>query len=98
MHFFCKLVPPRPTFALDMSPDERRLLEEHVVYWRAGLAAGSVLIFGLVGDPEGAYGIGVIDFPTEAEARTFTDGDPTIRSGQGFHFAVAPMPYGAVTR
>jgi hypothetical protein len=42
--------------------------------------------------------MGVVEFASEAEARAFTDGDPTIRSGQGFAFEVHPMPMGAVRR
>jgi len=94
--FFCKLVAPRPTFVQDMSPTERQLMQEHGAYWREWLTKGNVVTFGLVLDPAGAYGIGVVEFEDETAVRAFTDNDPTIRSGQGFRFDIQPMPFGAV--
>jgi hypothetical protein len=58
-------------------------------------ARGNVITFGLVADPSGPFGMGVVEFAGEAEVRAFTDGDPTIRSGQGFAFKIHPMPMGA---
>ena len=95
--FFCKLVAPRPTFALDMTDAEKQLMQEHAVYWRGGVQKGNVIVFGLVFDPTGPYGIGIVRFDTQAEARSFTDSDPTIKSNSGFRFEVYPMPMGAVT-
>jgi hypothetical protein len=54
MHFFLKLVPARPTFSKDMTPDEgnhaaaRRLLDR-------SNEAGKVHVFGPVLDPNGVY-------------------------------------------
>jgi hypothetical protein len=93
--YFCKLHPPRPTFAQDMTPAEGALMGEHAAYWQDGLGRGKVVTFGFVADPAGGYGIGVVDVDDEAEVRRFTDGDPTIRSGRGFRFEVHPMPFGA---
>lgn len=95
MDFFCKLLPPRADFALTMTPDELRLMQQHAAYWKEAMGRGHVVTFGLVGDPRGAYGIGIVTFPGEAEARAFTDADPTIRSDAGFAFEVMPMPLGA---
>lgn len=97
MDFFCKLLPPRPSFAQDMTPDEMQIMQAHVVYWREALARGNVVAFGMVADPRGAFGIGIVRFETEADARAFTDEDPTIRSAAGFRFEIAPMPRGVVT-
>ena len=94
--YFCKLVAPRPTFVQDMTPAERQLMQEHGTYWREWLAKGNVVTFGLVLDPAGAFGIGVVEFEDDASVRSFTDNDPTIRSGQGFRFEIQPMPFGAV--
>ena len=96
MNFFCRLSPPRATFAQDMTEAEAGLMQEHVAYWNEALARREVVAFGLVAAPAGAYGIGIVDFPSEADARAFTDADPTIRSGQGFAFEVHPMPFGVV--
>lgn len=94
--FFCKLVPPRPTFARDMSDAEARLMQAHATYWRGLMNEGLVVGFGLVADPAGAYGIGIVEVADDAAVETLTDNDPTIRSGQGFSFQVSPMPRGIV--
>ena len=94
--FFCKLFGPRPTFVMDMSPEERAIMQQHGAYWKQGLQRGNVVVFGLVMDPTEAYGMGVLRFDTEAEARSFCDGDPTIKSSQGFRIDMFPMPMGAV--
>jgi hypothetical protein len=94
--FFCKLIAPRPSFAQDMSPAEAQLMKDHGAYWREAMARGNVVSFGLVADPAGAYGIGIVEFEDAAAARSFTDGDPTILSQRGFRFEIQPMPFGAV--
>jgi uncharacterized protein YciI len=95
MNFFRKLLPPRAGFAMDMTEAEMRLMQEHAAYWSDAVARGIVITFGFVADPSGPFGMGVVEFASEAEARAFTDGDPTIRSGQGFAFEIHPMPMGA---
>ena len=94
--FFCKLIAPRATFAQDMSESEARLMQEHAGYWREWMDKGRVVTFGLVTDPAGAYGIAVVEVDDDAEVRTLTGNDPTVRSGLGFRFDVYPMPLGAV--
>jgi hypothetical protein len=98
MNFFCKLIAPRPTFSQEMSAEERQLMQAHAVYWREWMQRGNVIVFGLVADPAGPFGVGVVDFETDEAARAFTDGDPTIKAGAGFRFEVHPMPLGAVVR
>jgi uncharacterized protein YciI len=97
MTYFCKLLAPRPDFVQTITPDEMQLMQQHAVHWNQGIADGHVVAFGLVADPRGAFGIGIVNFDGEAEVRAFTDADPTIQSGRGFAFEVAPMPMG-VTR
>ena len=94
--FFCKLIGPRPTFTSDMTPDERAIMIQHGAYWKQGLQRGNVVVFGLVADPSEPFGMGVVRFDTEAEARSFCDGDPTIQSKRGFRIDMYPMPMGAV--
>jgi hypothetical protein len=97
VNFFCKLLPPRPSFAQDMSPEERALMQQHAGYWQEWIGRGHVIAFGLVADPAGPFGIGIMDFATEADVRAFMEGDPTIQAGAGFRFEVHPMPMGVVT-
>jgi uncharacterized protein len=95
-HFFFKLIAPRPTFAMDMSADEKAMMAEHAAYWQAKLDRGEVVVFGPVFDPKGPYGAGVVAAPDEAAARAFADADPAIRSKRGFVCEIYPMR--AVTR
>jgi hypothetical protein len=76
MHFFTKLIASRPTFAQDMSPEEREIMNQHIVYWKGLMAQGKVVVFGPVMDPAGAYGMGVISVADEAEASDLTSKDP----------------------
>jgi uncharacterized protein YciI len=95
-HFFLKLIPPRPSFALDMNAEEKAMMEEHLGYWKAKLDSGVVLVFGPVLDPSGPYGAGIISVADQAAARGFADADPAIESGRGFVCDINPMH--AVTR
>ena len=96
MNFYCKLIAPRPTFGQDMTPEEAQVMQEHAAYWKDWMSRGHVLGFGVVGDPAGVFGVGIVDFESADAARAFTDGDPTIRSQRGFAFEIHPMPFGFV--
>jgi uncharacterized protein len=95
-HFFFKLIAPRPSFAMDMTDDEKAIMAEHLGYWKAKLEAGEVVVFGPVMDPKGPFGAGVVAAADEAAARAFADGDPAIKSKRGFACEIYPMR--AVTR
>jgi uncharacterized protein len=96
MNFFCKLIPPRPSFAQDMTEAEGRLMQEHATYWRAWMDRGNIIAFGVVADPSGVFGAGMVDFESLEAVEAFTAGDPTIQSQSGFAFEVHPMPFGVV--
>lgn len=59
-HFFVRLVPPRPTFLMDITDQEREIMQRHVVYWGKLLEDGIAIAYGPVMDPNGGYGIGVV--------------------------------------
>ena len=90
--YFCRLNPPRPSFARDMSDRERQLMGEHGVYWSAELARGRVVVFGLVADPSGAWGTTIVEVEDQAAAEGLTNGDPVIQRGEGFSYDIFPMP------
>lgn len=94
--FFCRLLPPRPTFAQDMSAAEAKAMQEHAVYWRECMARGQVVVFGLVADPAAAFGVVIIEVADEDEARRLTANDPAIRAGHGLRYEIHLMPRGAV--
>jgi uncharacterized protein len=95
-HFFLKLIAPRPTFAMDMTDEEKGLMQEHFLYWKSRQDRGEVIVFGPVLDPKGPYGMGVVSAPDEAGARAFADADPALKSNRGFICEIYPMR--AVTR
>lgn len=74
--YFLKLNPPRPSFPMDMTPEERDIMQRHVLYWTEQMAKGVIHVFGPVLDPEGAYGVGVIGVDSEAERDALIAGDP----------------------
>lgn len=64
---------------------------EHVDYWSKLAEQGQALAFGPVGDPTGAYGIGIVLAESQSEAETLRDRDPAIKSPYGFTTEIAPM-------
>jgi len=91
-YFFCKLIPPRATFAQDMTPAERVLMGQHVAYWQGLMNNQKALAFGPVADPQGGYGIGIIAASNDAEMEILRNNDPTIKANTGFRFEALPMP------
>lgn len=89
-HFVFKLIPPRPTFAQDMTEEETNIMKHHVVYWTDMADRGIALIFGPVLDPKGAYGLGIIEVENEDEVHTLAADDPAVKSGLG-RMEIYPM-------
>jgi len=87
--FFVRTQNPRPTFHLDMTPEERTTMEKHVTYWTDKATRGIAVVFGPVMDPEGVYGIGIYKVEDEAEMRGLLDDDPAKRL---LKYQVFPMP------
>ncbi len=78
-HFALKLIPCRPTFAQDMTPEERAIMQQHVVYWKDLMDKGKVLVFGPVMDPKAVYGLGIIEAENEEEVKSFIANDPATK-------------------
>jgi uncharacterized protein YciI len=93
-YFYVRLIPPRPTFAGDMSADERALMQQHAAYFRGLFDQGKVLIFGPVLDPEDNFGMGVLEVDDVAEAERLLAQDPSVLAGLN-HFRISPMVVGA---
>ena len=75
-HFFLKLIPRRPTFPQDMNEEERNIMQRHIAYWNGFLEQGKVIVFGPVMDPNGTYGMGVVEAENEEEVKNLTSNDP----------------------
>jgi uncharacterized protein len=91
--FFLKLIPPRPTFAADMTADERALMQQHVAYMGKHFEAGKVLIFGPVMAAAGGFGMGVLDVTDEDEAHSIMKDDPSVKAKLNT-YEISPMRVG----
>jgi uncharacterized protein len=76
IHFALYLNPPRPTSMQDMSDEERGIMQKHVGYWNNLMAEGKVLAFGPVLDPQGAYGLGIVEVDNEDQVKAMISKDP----------------------
>jgi uncharacterized protein YciI len=79
--FVFRLQAPRPTFALDMTEEEREVMRRHAAYWQPLVEAGRMVVFGPVLDSTGSWGLGVVEADDEDEIRSFAAGDPAVTTG-----------------
>ena len=79
-HFMFKLVAPRPTFAMDMNEEEKKLMHQHAIFWNDLLAKGTALVYGPVLDPKGTYGLAITEANSAEEAQAVCTNDPTIKA------------------
>jgi hypothetical protein len=87
--YFCRVIPPRSSFALDMTDAERAVMIEHVQHWSG---RDGVVAFGPVAHPDGAFGVAVMSLPDGETPEATWAADPLCRSGIGFKFEFHPMP------
>ena len=95
-HFVYRLIPPRDTFAADMTEAEQAIMGEHADYWTNLFEEGRVVLFGVVMDPAGAWGLAVVEAEAEDEVLAFAADDPAVKTHL-CTFDVALMP-GATVR
>jgi uncharacterized protein YciI len=79
--FAFRLIPPRPTFVLDMTDEERDVMERHAAHWQGYIESGRMVIFGPVLDGTGSWGLGVVEAESADEVRAVADSDPAVTSG-----------------
>src|SRR5437868_13976153 len=89
-HFYVRLIPPRPTFASDMTQEERAIMQEQVSYCSRLFQDGNILIFGPVLDPGDNFGMAVFEADDESTVHSLLENDPSVRCGLN-HLKVAPM-------
>lgn len=80
-NYFIRLIPPRPTFAQDMTPEETTVMKAHFAYWSDEFNKGVCLFGGPVLDPKGAYGVLVVRAASQDEATAIAAADPSVKSG-----------------
>jgi uncharacterized protein YndB with AHSA1/START domain/uncharacterized protein YciI len=90
-YVLARLVPPRPDFAMTMSPAERETMGQHVAYCRGLLQKGKALLFGPVVDREAVWGCGLLVVADDAEAHALVDADPAVTSGIGARYELLPF-------
>jgi uncharacterized protein len=79
--FVFRLKAPRPTFALDMTDEEREIMGRHAEYWQPFIDSGRMVVFGPVLDATGSWGLGVVEAEDEDELRAVAAADPVVVSG-----------------
>jgi hypothetical protein len=67
-------------------------MERHFGYWAEQMSRGSAVVFGPVADPQGTYGIAILNVPNQADAQAICAHDPAIAARLGFSFALCEMP------
>ncbi len=92
-YFVYRLVPPRPSFAADMSEAEMAVMGQHAAYWTGLFEGGTVAVFGVVIEQNGAWGLAVVEAETEDDVRAIASGDPAVTSGLcTFDIGMMPSP------
>lgn len=87
--FLLKLFAPRPTFHLDITPEEMSVMQVHAVYWRELLERGVALAFGPVLQPEESWGVALLYAQSLDAAQAIAAEDPASKAGM--HIEVYPM-------
>ena len=80
MAFLYRLLPPRPSFAQDMIPDEAGVMQRHMGYWQDLLDRELAVAYGPVLHPTDPWGLGLLAVDDEQEARGIVDADPAVES------------------
>lgn len=81
--FVFRLINPRPTFAQDMTDEERDVMARHAAHWKPYLDSGQMVVFGPILDDTGSWGLAVVEAADEQELRTFAAKDPVVTTGTG---------------
>jgi uncharacterized protein YciI len=97
MSFFVyRFVPYRPDFPTTMTDTEKAVMAEHVAYWQSLADKDIAVVFGPVADPDGAWGIAVVEAGSEEEVHAIRAADPVVAADLGPVYTY-PMPT-AITR
>jgi uncharacterized protein len=93
--FVFRLKAPRPTFALDMTDEEREIMARHAAHWRPFLDSGRMVVFGPVLEASQSWGLGVVEARDEDELRAFAAADPAVTTGTAT-IEIGTMPGGYI--
>jgi len=80
--FLLRIEPVRKVFTLlNMTADERKIVQEHFLYLKSLHAEGKVALAAQVFDPKGLWGLIIVNAADAEAARAILDADPTIKTG-----------------
>jgi hypothetical protein len=89
--FLLRIEPTRAGFTLqNMTAEEGRLASQHVQYLKSLLDSKKLSLAAQVFDPEGLWGIIIVNAPDRETARALLDGDPMLK-GKMFRGQVFPV-------
>ncbi len=94
-YFMFKLIPPRPTFNVDMNEQEQATMQLHMQYWADLFAKKKAIVYGPVLDPKGVFGMAVMEVETDEEANEIALNDPSVTSKLNT-YELIPMMVGLV--
>jgi uncharacterized protein YciI len=92
-HYVLYLLPSRAGFMQTMTEEEKGIMQQHVAYWATYLEQGVMLVFGPVFDPNGGYGMGIIEVDDEQQLKALLEKDPASKINKYEYY-----PMRAVTR
>ena len=61
---------------MDMTAEEKSVMQKHVAYWAPYVADGTVIVLGPVMDPKGGYGIAVVRVDNDEHLQKLLAADP----------------------
>lgn len=73
---------------MDMTPDERMMMEDHKIFWDGLFEKGLAMVTGPVLDPKGPYGFGIIVARSLEDAAAILKDDPAQKIGS---YEIYPM-------
>lgn len=94
--YLYRLVPPRPDFPANITPQEGDAMQRHFGYWSDLMNQGTAVVFGPVADPAGSYGVAIVRLEPGADPQELGRNDPAISAGLGFRSEIHLMPQAVI--
>jgi uncharacterized protein YciI len=81
LYYISTLRPKRPSFLATMTPEEQRVMGEHMAYTKLLFDEGKIVLGGAATD--GAIGVIIWKLSSAEEGRHIFDNDPAVKAGIG---------------
>ena len=77
-----------------MTETEQAVMADHAGYWTPHLEAGTVVVFGVVIETAGSWGLAVVEADSEDEVHAIASGDPAVTTGTcTYQVGLMPQPF-----